>query len=73
MLLKYHTTKCGKFYTRMVQSELILFCIYFEYRSDDKLWLPLLLANKKFKGFFLFNADEKTILSHEVNEVDAIC
>jgi len=35
---------------------------------DDKHWMPLLLAGKKFQGSFLF--DEKNyILGHQLNEV----
>jgi hypothetical protein len=45
---------------------------YDEMWSDDKLWLPFLLNNKKFKGYFLFNADEKTILNYQVNEIDSL-
>ncbi len=39
--------------------------------SDDKYWLPLLLDNKIFRGYFLFKADEKTILNYEVMETDS--
>lgn len=35
---------------------------------DDKLWLPLFLAGKKFRGEFMF-ADQSTITSHSVTEV----
>lgn len=36
---------------------------------DDRHWLPLLLAGKNIKGRFHF-ADKKTILEHEVEEVN---
>lgn len=32
--------------------------------ADDRLWLPLLLAGKPFKGRFLF--DDDTMLGHEL-------
>jgi ADP-ribose pyrophosphatase YjhB (NUDIX family) len=34
---------------------------YEESWEDDKYWLPLLLAGKKFKGEFIFNEDKKLI------------
>ncbi len=40
-------------------------CIpYDEMWSDDRLWLPLLLNGKQFKGRFLFQGD--TMLGHEI-------
>lgn len=39
--------------------------------ADDKLWMPLLLAGKKFKGTFRFK-DYKTILSYDLVEVEEI-
>ena len=39
--------------------------------TDDKLWLPLLLAGKKFKGTFRFK-DNDTMISHEVIEVSEL-
>jgi len=36
--------------------------------ADDKYWLPLLFAGKKFKGIFEYT-DYNIILSHEVEEV----
>ena len=38
---------------------------------DDKYWLPLLLAGKKFRGKFLFGEGHK-ILGQELGEVDKI-
>lgn len=35
---------------------------------DDKYWIPLFLAGKKFKGKFIFK-DYDTIISHEVLEI----
>lgn len=35
---------------------------------DDKLWLPLLIAGKKFKGTFRFK-DNDTMLDYELSEV----
>ncbi|MFA5359042.1 MAG: 8-oxo-dGTP diphosphatase [Patescibacteria group bacterium] len=37
---------------------------------DDKYWLPLFLADKKFTGKFIFDADDN-VLSYELNEVDS--
>ena len=36
--------------------------------EDDKLWLPLMLAGKKFTGKFLFDDDK--MLGHELREVN---
>ena len=36
---------------------------------DDLYWLPMLLAGKKFKGKFYLK-DSKTIIKHELEEVD---
>ena len=38
---------------------------------DDKYWLPLLLAGKKFKGKFLLDESDN-VLSHELKEVKDI-
>ena len=35
---------------------------------DDKIWLPKLIAGKKFAGNFVFGDDEKTIISQEFKE-----
>ncbi len=35
---------------------------------DDKLWLPLFLKGKRFKGTFLFQ-DMDTLLNHELQEL----
>lgn len=35
---------------------------------DDPFWMPFFLADKKFKGVFLYK-DQKTLLSHRVWEV----
>ena len=35
---------------------------------DDKLWLPIFLAGKKFTGEFAFT-DQNTMISHSVKEV----
>jgi hypothetical protein len=41
--------------------------------ADDKIWLPLLLSDKLFKGYFLFSSnDEHTILKHELNTVESL-
>jgi mutator protein MutT len=36
--------------------------------EDDKYWLPLLVAGKKFFGTFVFTGDSKELLSHKVVE-----
>lgn len=43
--------------------------------SDDRYWLPIFLAGKKFRGRFIFDrpSDETfsaAIIEHELNEVD---
>ncbi len=38
---------------------------------DDKYWLPLLLENKCFTGYFEFNLDRK-IANYQIKEVDKI-
>jgi 8-oxo-dGTP pyrophosphatase MutT (NUDIX family) len=45
--------------------------------ADDKYWLPLLLAGKKFKGKVLFDRPSDAeyagkILKKEINEVDSL-
>lgn len=35
---------------------------------DDKYWLPVFLAGKKFKGKFLFGKDD-VVLEHQITEV----
>lgn len=35
---------------------------------DDKYWLPLFLAGKRFKGTFVF-ADQNTLLHHTIEEI----
>ncbi len=39
--------------------------------ADDKFWMPLLLAGKKFKGTFRFK-DYKTILSYDLAEAEEV-
>jgi 8-oxo-dGTP diphosphatase/2-hydroxy-dATP diphosphatase len=38
---------------------------------DDSHWMPLFLSGKKFKGRFLFGAND-VILEKELNEVEDI-
>jgi hypothetical protein len=35
--------------------------------KDDQYWLPLLINNKIFDGYFLFANDEETIIKKELN------
>ena len=35
--------------------------------QDDRYWVPLMIAGKKFKGFFLFNDD--TMLDKKITEL----
>lgn len=44
---------------------------YEEMWVDDKYWLPLALAGKKFKGYFLFEGEGK-ILKQELSGVDTL-
>ena len=39
--------------------------------SDDIYWLPLFLAGKKFKGYFLFDESD-TVIKHELSEVKSL-
>ncbi|KKS93667.1 MAG: hypothetical protein UV69_C0005G0026, partial [Parcubacteria group bacterium GW2011_GWE2_43_12] len=34
-------------------------------------WLPLFLAGKKFKGYFLFDESD-TVIKHELSEVKSL-
>ncbi|MEK7496744.1 MAG: 8-oxo-dGTP diphosphatase [Patescibacteria group bacterium] len=50
---------------------------YSEMWSSDIYWLPLLLADKKFKGEFLFDRASDAeysakIISHKINEVEEL-
>jgi hypothetical protein len=38
---------------------------------DDKYWFPLFLENKKFKGKFIFNADD-SVAEYELNQVQEL-
>jgi ADP-ribose pyrophosphatase YjhB (NUDIX family) len=40
--------------------------------ADDALWYPAFLARKPMKGYFNFAEDGVTLLSHAIEEVDAI-
>lgn len=42
---------------------------YGEMWAEDKLWLPILLAGKKFQGSCFYESDEHTINSHTIREV----
>lgn len=44
---------------------------YKEMWPDDTYWFPLFLADKKFKGKFVFGEND-VILEKELNEVDSI-
>ena len=37
--------------------------------KDDRIWMPLLLAGKKFQGWCLFR-DMDTMLDHHIQEVE---
>ncbi len=39
--------------------------------ADDRHWMPLLLAGKKFRGKFLFDGMD-TIVQHELSEVEEL-
>jgi len=38
---------------------------------DDQYWLPLFLTGRHFEGRFWFGPEAKTVLRHEINEVNA--
>jgi len=40
--------------------------------ADDALWYPAFLARKPMKGYFKFAEDGVTLLSHAIEEVDAL-
>jgi len=40
--------------------------------SDDKLWFPLFISGKKFRGSFIFGDKEETLLEQELIEVKEI-
>lgn len=37
--------------------------------ADDAHWTPLMFAGKKFSGRFIFDAEMKSLLSHELEEL----
>jgi len=39
---------------------------------DDEFWIPLFLADKKFKGYFLFDKEGNKILEKKIEVVDKI-
>jgi 8-oxo-dGTP diphosphatase len=42
---------------------------YDEMFPDDRIWMPLMLANKKFSGKFYFDK-KHNLISHEIQEVE---
>jgi hypothetical protein len=40
--------------------------------KDDVLWYPFMFSNKIFKAYFLFKADQETILNHSIEEVERL-
>jgi 8-oxo-dGTP diphosphatase/2-hydroxy-dATP diphosphatase len=40
--------------------------------KDDILWYPMLFKDQLFKGFFLFKADQETIVSYDLKRVDIL-
>lgn len=39
---------------------------------DDRIWMPLMFAGKKFTGKFYFDKEAVQLLSHEVSEVESL-
>lgn len=37
--------------------------------DDDRIWMPLMLAGKRFRGEFYFNKETHKIVRHEIEEV----
>ena len=37
---------------------------------DDVIWMPLMIAGKKFHGRFYFDKEVKNLLKHEVKELN---
>lgn len=45
---------------------------YSEMWADDRIWMPLMFAGKKFTGEFYFDKEYKQLLKHEIREVSSI-
>lgn len=45
---------------------------YTDMWPDDQFWIPLFLADKKFKGYFLFDKEGNKILRKNLEVVDKI-
>ena len=45
---------------------------YSDMWPDDRIWMPLMLAGKKFVGDFYFDGESRNLLSHEIREVEVI-
>lgn len=43
---------------------------YGEMWPDDVIWMPLMIAGKKFHGRFYFDKEVKNLLKHEVKELN---
>ena len=43
---------------------------YSEMWPDDAIWMPLMLAGKKFRGTFFFDSEHKELISHEIIDLD---
>jgi len=63
MLIESDEMKPGWFHIRDIPYE--------QMWPDDKYWLPLLIAGKKFMGVFCFDSQFK-IVKHELREVDKL-
>ena len=74
--IEAHIFKCKDFIGELIESDEMLpkwFSVnkipYNEMWDDDKYWLPLFLAGKKFKGKFLFDDNDK-VISQEINLIN---
>jgi len=77
-ILEVHIFKANNFLGELVESEEMRpqwFHVdeipFADMWPDDKYWLPLILAGKKFTGKLLF-ADQDTVISQEFLEVEEI-
>lgn len=40
--------------------------------TDDRIWFPKMLENRKFSAYFLFKEDQETIVNYTLEESDDI-
>ncbi len=40
--------------------------------KDDILWYPMLFKDQLFSGYFLFKADQESIVSYDLKQVESL-